>query len=1023
MDLVESNINNKSKGEGVFFKDNLSSETNSKSESNSKEVKTGDQVQLNNSLLEKWFADTQSTPCVQDKDNLNISEKIKENILNDYFDDIHQPKTNLEKSLFNKHENIEDPDTDCKEKSEVKVNDPDIFQFLNDQSDIQETPSIKPIHVLGESNEDENNNGNSEVYTTKSNYINLDHPFKDIDNKDAVNLDFDKMLLDINKIIDKKDAVNYDLDKMLLDINKNIEDSANNLKCYNQNLLENLSKPQNIKKNDNGEINELEFNCKHNNQENNKEDCNEPNPKNDCINIIEYNKINLENSSLLMKSNHLDSYKIIPPNDSFVDKNDFQLLKSKVRNPSMTENISNRFNSAVNINAKYYDPSLIKKRELESELQEKNKSLYLPEQQNTILGSNKNIFDYSESELNSDRDSEMPVINNSLLSQTKNSNIVNSMIEKIRFPINSNLEKSTVTNLLSNTNKEIGLEDGLLVEENKQEIQLIKKKEEINSQFDVKNDYSALNQSKNSRIGDSEIQKINASPKIKEEEESGHNFFNKTINEIYYEEGKSLVEDKNVETFGIENNINIGLNRSCNTSNKKDDEPYDFEKYGIQSLLDIKNETSVLKENENKNDKENDIVNCSLTEEGTNLNNPNINVVEVGRVSRPFKIEEEKEEIKSEIKETKVDSTNKNASTKQINKQFTFYNKFVQANVEGNNTYFKGMELNGNQTNTEVIENNDFETIDVNMMSSSNFKITQSLVQSNNELTTTAKFNPLESNHFEFSVGRQSEAHLLSNSHANEQTFKPSIKDNFRCKDVNSLESIEEKPNNSFKKNNSENEFSLLGKKSINEKEGNHKSDNNTRNDDFSHVNVEEKNLVTIKSYTNSPDKLSQNFLDYDAIYLNLQVPEKEVDRNDQRDIKKINQYSYTEPESKLIEKEPFSLADILPNNNDSLPVKINETCNAPLENSLQKIKLDYKRQISEKYYGKITIGKENEKNLKQKKDFIFLDKVFTELKNSNIKISFDKMPDYNNVTEDFVNVELNKIFKNLNGNKLINIM
>ena len=165
---------------------------------------------MNNSLLDKFFQDTQSNNNDQKRNIIPL--KASEDLLKEFFDESLQSKTNNQgNSLIIKRNQLDDSILKPK-SSENKQNNEhnDIFQFLDDQSDFEDNGSYRFSQAKQESIVDKDNQ-------KKNNFLSDDNMFKKETNKD----------------------LNFDLDNMLLELNKNIEQSSNNLRNYKDNLVDN----------------------------------------------------------------------------------------------------------------------------------------------------------------------------------------------------------------------------------------------------------------------------------------------------------------------------------------------------------------------------------------------------------------------------------------------------------------------------------------------------------------------------------------------------------------------------------------------------------------------------------------------------------------------------------------------------------------------------------------------------------------------------------------------------------------
>ena len=191
-------------------------------------------------------------------------------------------------------------------------------------------------------------------------------------------------------------------------------------------------------------------------------------------------------------------------------------------------------------------------------------------------------------------------------------------------------------------------------------------------------------------------------------------------------------------------------------------------------------------------------------------------------------------------------------------------------------------------------------------------------------------------------------------------------------------------------------------------------------------INIDEKNIPKNNNLIDNTEKLAQNKLDCKKKIINLNPPQ--IDNHDSKEIdtNKIDKYNDKQPENKLpydiIKTETSVKGDRIPNNNVEIPndkptkiTNYNDAIDKP-----KKIKLDYRRDTKEKFYGKIVIGKEYDHNLKLKKDFIFADKFFTALNNAELEICFIGMPEYFTVKEDVLNSELKIINATLTKCKIL---
>ena len=400
----------------------------------------------------------------------------------------------------------------------------------------------------------------------------------------------------------------------------------------------------------------------------------------------------------------------------------------------------------------------------------------------------------------------------------------------------------------------------------------------------------------------------------------------------------------------------------------------------------------------------------------------NSNNEDIKDETKPFKQEKIIRSSSNEIKHSNIESPSKSkGNTEIINRnQFSFFNQFSEQN-NVNNSYFKGIELNREQENNSAKIVNIFESIDFNMTLSRNIESPSfpKLKGNNTENSNTLKFNTLENNNFEMS-GRQSDINLLSNCQAFEQTFKPSklFKDFSKTNDEKALELIEEKSSLILKKDkDSSNEFHLIDHNQENEA---HNNIENNKHLNSTPINLEEKNFATIKTYSNSPDKNSVNVIDYDTILLNLQNSEKESEHMNESMGRSLERYRYKEPESKVDDIKNNKLNDLIDKIviDNNLPL-VNE--NKGFVEKIQEKKEFVYSNFSEKFYGKLIIGEENENNIKQKKDLILYDKFFTLLCNSNSEVRYNKISNYYSFTDQFLITELEKIFKNVTSKIFIN--
>lgn len=507
---------------------------------------------------------------------------------------------------------------------------------------------------------------------------------------------------------------------------------------------------------------------------------------------------------------------------------------------------------------------------------------------------------------------------------------------------------------------------------------------------------------------------------------------------------------------------------------KKDEEAFNIENYDLKSYKEeIHEDVPEIREEVLEKPEEQRFLPSNVQISNNNYNNniePNIESINNEYIKKEIVISEKINEEKPQIDIVK--NINKIESKNSINNnsnRFSFFNQFQEQSnsnsnrKRGDNNYFEDINLSGNDiTNKINADQAIFEGIDNNLSSRNNRQSNNPLnkEESNNNFTNTAKYVGIETNDLVMSIGRQSHKKFLSSSgkNVNEQNFTPFIPKDEEVVE-NQLQSIEdvheEFPMEQIKEKGSDNNFQFSDNHYFDEKDGIfNKNDENFKKNSYFSAFPDEKNFVSnIKSDSNNKNALneknSHKDIDFDAIYINFQQEGKEVEKPV---TDKAERYREKEPETVAVvpqtshQKSNFEEKDVsetevlvapekpkkekVTSSNEKKeekkeviekektviekPENKKETENGTIPTKKKENVIYLNNDLGEKYYGKIVVGKDDEKNLKFKKDLIFTDTFFTILNNRKVQIKFNDMPPYFDQPEEIISVEIKKLLESL---------
>jgi len=1042
----------------------------------------------NNSILDKFFMDSQVTTNNQEK----IQNKYNtDDLLNKLFNDTFQSKSkNITKPNW-----FEDSVINTKPNNKAQEND--IFGYLDEQSLFDDNHSIRPS------------------------LPNKDQKLGN-DDKSSINLFADQI-----KPSNKMD-INVDLDKMLMEINQNLESNANNLKTFNDNLLENIQKQDNIMNtsfnllttennkdsiynvNDiakNKEVKEIydtnkspsifkdesNLDGRKNIQNNSKKEViKSPNVRADSIGNNSFNVLNksnntnvLDNSlkfkeemnkSVLSKQSKVESNVIKEDNNKLnltkLSKNDNilkdelnfskvskiskketfvkeELDKSNFSKISKNDKISNKINNLKNDFSYNLQDAIQRKDTERNEVQhnsyfsqnkgtdlfdEKQESFHKQKEPNKLLDNEleyffserqpqraKNILE--ENNLNILPIDAMSQRNNTVNSNTKGQNeavhvnkLDNQMEIQSRTPsvqrlnyttVNQSQNKLTENEILNNTlNEKRNMNNENIIKVNKEKIVF------ANDNLDD----SRRQDNRLSKILENSIRESNNILKSNRD-----NTF-PVVN--YFEASKNIDNNKEINLIEKENLVlqeHSYKNEEDFTKqnqSKKEDEPFNIENYDLKSYKEeIHEDIPEIKEEVLDKPEEQRFL--------SNNNQKPVNTIPNESIRESSINDEHKKEIvlyeKDNVMKPEINiATNNLIETKNNNNsnRFSFFNQFQEQSnpnsnrKRGDNNYFEDFNMSGNDiTNKINADQAIFEGID-NNLSSRNNRLSNNPIgkeENNKDFSNTGKYVGFETNDLAMSIGRQSQKKFLSS--AKDNHFKPFIP---KDEDVNEiqLQSIEnvhdEFPVEKFKEKESDNNFHLSDHHDDEKEVIVNKNDDNLKKNSYFSAFPDEKHFNSNlrfdsnnKSALNN-EKNSQKDIDFDAIYINFHQEGKETEK------------PVSDKAEKYREKEPESVA-VMPQTShhksyfDDKAVSEAEALVTPDKNIIY-----LKKENGEKYYGKITIGKDDEKNLKFKKDLIFTDTFFTILNNRKVQIKFNEMPPYFDQPEEVYSDEIKKLLDSL---------
>ena len=1003
--------------------DDLFKDTIIKLQENSK-VKENNLIN-NNILLDKLFQDTILNNPTHEKNTLNNPGKTNEEFLNELFNETVQSKIKYEGSLFNRQNPLDDSHFNPKEEKFNKISlNNDIFKYLDDQSDIHEDEKIGSSQQKKDSNILFNDLNHEK--TNQNSFFKDNDPLKTKANYD-INFDIDQMLMELNMNINQCSDNVKDTKDIIKDSQTTLNVSNNELVIKNptqdnKNKIINKNNffTENVKhfSESNAEISSPTDRKKSNNNEENK---------------INLNKNNDKNFSFVKPQSNLTVNSILDKNEDPFKQNNTNILKIENICPLKNNNIEiNGVKNDVKNDFDIDDLSSINfEKNNQSEIIEKTISFNEKSENNIIKSHNNKIFESQRQLPFTNKNFELnnsisPVKETDRTTEFKHLNRKGSLqrIDNDNYKFNNKKNKSPVS-------------ERIFEKDNIQTNNEVK----IFSPLNTINENPQLIQTNN----------IINTPISQREKNS----FTKTNQEIEYQPHPLLLIDKEDNSLVKDKKV---FERVIFDESKGKDQTYINEKEALNinnnEIFESKDVIPNVKENDSQKDPELNL----LIPDKIKLD---VDLKSINKVIEPIPISKEQDVEKVILSEEKT-SNPLNLNNKNIipetcsSEKLSFSNQNPESDQKRvKKIIIKDEEKTENQGNINFPDKNILKGHDNNLSSRSNKVLDQvksiekkikTSTKSNREFTSieTKKNDSISSNKLNSSKKNKnnirsnkklahintinldkSEKNLLINS--NDVFFKPkedSIKSN---SDIKLVDSNNDKQKNIPKM--TENEFLLTDQEDNNVIVSNLQSDK-MKNKSFppasNNINIDEKNIPKDNNLIDNTEKLAQNKLDSKKKIINLNPPQIENHDSKEIDTNKIDKYNDKQPENKLpydiIKTETSVKGDRIPNNNVEIPndkpTKI--TNNNDAIDKPKKIKLDYRRDTKEKFYGKIVIGKEYDHNLKLKKDFIFADKFFTALNNAELEICFIGMPEYFTVKEDVLNSELKIINATLTKCKIL---
>jgi hypothetical protein len=1084
-------------------------------------------VTYNNSILDKFFMDSQVTNNNQEK----IQNKYNtDDLLNKLFNDTFQSKS----KIMTKPNWFEDSIINT--KPNIKAQENDIFGYLDEQSLFDDNHSIRPS------------------------LPNKDQKLGN-DDKSSINL-FADQIKPSNKI-----DINADLDKMLMEINQNLESNANNLKTFNDNLLENIQKQDNIlnssfnllttENNKEGKYNqndlaknneeiydmnispsilkdESNLDTRKNVQNNSKKEViKTANVRADSIGNNSFNVLNKSNntnvldnslkfkeemnksvlskqskveSNVIKEDNKLNLTKISKNDNILKDELNFskvskiskkeifvkeELDKSDFSKVSKNDKISTKINNLKN-DFSYHLPDANPRKDTErNEVQhnsyfsqnkgtdlfdEKQDSFHNPKEPNKLLDNEMEYF-FSERQpprakniLEENNLNIIPIDSMSQRNNTVNSNPKGPNESVKMSKVDNKMDIQSRTPSVQRLNYTIVNQSQNKLTDNDILNKTLNEKRKINNEniIKVNNEKIVL---KNDNLDDSRRQDNRLSKILENSVRESNNILKSNRDNTfpvvnYFEVSKNTENNKEINVIGKDNMVIPELSNkneedfTKQNHSKKEDEPFNIENYDLKSYKEEIHEDipEIKEELLDKPEKQRFL---------SNKEQIPVNTIPNESIRESTINDEHKKEIvlykKDNVMKPEINIvTNNLIEPKNSNNsnRFSFFNQFQEKSNQnsnrkpGDNNYFEDFNLSGNDiTNKINADQAIFEGID-NNLSSRNNRLSNNPIgkeENNKDLTNTGKYVGFETNELAMSIGRQSQKKFLSS--AKEHNFQPFIPKDQEINEIQ-LQSIEnvhdEFPVEQFKGKESDNNFHLSDHHD-NEKDiiVNKNDDNFKKNSYFSafpeekHFNSNLRFDSNNKSAVNN-EKNSQKDIDFDAIYINFHQEGKEAEKPVSD---KAERYREKEPETVAVmpqtshqksyyDDKAVSEAEALvtpdkpkkdktttpkepKKDKKEAPEKENVDIKKEIENNKipteKKENMIYlKKENGEKYYGKITVGKDDEKNLKFKKDLIFTDTFFTILNNRKVQIKFNEMPPYFDQPEEAYSDEIKKLLGSL---------